>query len=92
MDSKILEMGYYWYGYSSDTSNIVSNHGICHSEKVSEKPPNILKIMIIYWHHKRYQEDLWYLPEEYKMNNEYLYWLDIIDHFNKRMSSYILKN
>ena len=92
MDSKILEMGYYWYGYSSDTANIVSNCGICHSEKVREKLPNIPKIMITYGPHKRYQADLWYLPEELKTNNEYLYCLDIIDHFSKWMSSYLLKN
>ena len=92
MDTKILEMGYYWYGYSSDTSNIINNCGICHSEKAKEKVPNIPKIMITYGPHKRYQADLWYLPEELKTNNEYLYCLDIIDHFSKWMSSYLLKN
>ena len=48
--------------------------------------------MITYGPHKRYQAVLWYLPEELKTNNEYLYCLDIIDHFSKWMSSYLLRN
>ena len=34
---------------------------------------------------------LWYLSEELKTNNEYLYCLDIIDHFSNWMCSYLLK-
>ena len=65
---------------------------ICHSELKAKKIENIPKIIITYGPNKRYQCDLWYLPERIKENTHYLYCLDIIDHFSKWMGSYLLKN
>ena len=92
MDIKIIAMGFYWYGYSSDSETFINNCGVCHSKNILEKMPSVPKIIISNGPHKRYQCDLWYLPEELKENNEYLYCLDIIDHFSKWMCSYLLKN
>ena len=30
MDQKIIEMGYYWYGYSKDIENIIKSCKVCH--------------------------------------------------------------
>ena len=38
----------------------------------------------------RYVVYLWYLPEYLKGNFNYLYVLDIIDHFSKQCNSYLL--
>ena len=38
----------------------------------------------------RYVADLWYLPEYLKGHSNYLYVLDIIDHFSKYCNSYLL--
>ena len=38
----------------------------------------------------RYVADLWYLPEYLKGHSNYLYVLDIIDHFSKFCNSYLL--
>ena len=40
--------------------------------------------------HYRYQADIWYLDEDLKYNNNYEYCLDIIDHFSKWLSCYLL--
>ena len=48
MDAKIIEMGFYWYGYSSDIMDMIRNCGVCHSENVGIKLPNIPKIIISY--------------------------------------------
>ena len=92
MDLKILEMGFYWYGYSNDITQFIKECGVCHSENVIEKVPIIPKIILSKGPHIRYQADIWYLPEKLKDNNDYLYCLDIIDHFSKWMCSYMLKN
>ena len=85
-------MGYYWYGYSNDITKFIDECGICHTEKIKEKLPQIPKIILTKGPHKRYQADIWYLPDELKENTEYEYCLDIIDHFSKFMCSYLLKN
>ena len=48
--------------------------------------------MLTYGSHKRYQSDIWYLPENLRENSNYLYCLDIIDHFSKWLGSFLLKN
>ena len=50
------------------------------------------KIIITYGAHKRYQCDIWYLPEKLRENNDYLYCLDIIDHFSKYIMSFPVVN
>ena len=40
----------------------------------------------------RYQAYIRYVPVELKVNNEYNYFLDIIDHFSKWLYSYLLKS
>ena len=42
--------------------------------------------------HYRYQADIWYLTNELKTNNNYIYCLDIIDHFSKWLFSYLLQD
>ena len=92
MDEKIIRMGYYWYGYSTDIMETIKNCGICHSENAGIRIPNKPKIIISYGPHQRYQCDLWYLPESLKENTEFEYCLDIIDHFSKWLNSYLLRN
>ena len=85
-------MGYYWYGYSTDIIELINKCGICQSEKAEKKLPSNTKIIITYGPHKRYQSDVWYLPSDLKENTGYEYCLDIIDHYSKWLSSYLLKN
>ena len=92
MEEKIIEAGFYWHGYSNDIIEFINNCGICHSELKAKKIENNPKIIITYGPNKRYQCDLWYLPERIKENTHYLYCLDIIDHFSKWMGSYLLRN
>ena len=92
MEEKIIEAGFYCYGYSNDIIEFINNCVICHSELKAKKIENSPKIIITYGPNKRYQCDLWYLPERIKENTHYLYCLDIIDHFSKWMGSYLLKN
>ena len=60
--------------------------------KCYKKIPDNPKVIITYGPNKSYQCDLWYLPENLKENSHYLYCLDIIDHFSKWFSSFLLKN
>ena len=92
MNLTIIEMGFYWYGYSNDITQFIKQCGFCHSENVIEKVPNIPKIILSKGPHKRYQADMWYLPDKIKENSDYLYCLDIIDHFSKWIFSCMLKN
>ena len=92
MEEKIIQLGFYWYGYSNDVIDFINNCGVCHSVIVGKKLPNNPKIIISYGPNKRYQCDLWYLPETLKENTDYEYCLDIIDHFSKWLGSYLLKN
>ena len=48
MDEKIISMGYYWYGYSSDIMETIKKCGICHSEKEGFRILNQPKIIISY--------------------------------------------
>ena len=54
------------------------------NNKVDLNTSNLL-LIISYSPNKRYQCDLWYLPERIKENTHYLYCLDIIDLFSKWM-------
>ena len=36
MDEKIVEMGYYWYGYSTDITELINKCVIYHSEKAEK--------------------------------------------------------
>ena len=92
MEGKIIEAGFYWQGYSNDIIEFINNCGICHSELRAKKIENNPKIIISYGPNKRYQCDLWYLPDRIKENTHYIYCLDIKDHFRKWMGSYLLKN
>ena len=92
MEEKIIQLDFYWHGYSNDVIDFINNCGVCHSVIVGKKLPNNPKIIISYGPNKRYQCDLWYLPETLKENTDYEYCLDIIDHFSKWLGSYLLKN
>ena len=75
MNLTIIEMGFYLYGYSNDITQFIKQCGFCHSENVIEKVPNIPKIILSKGPHKRYQADMWYLPDKIKENSDYLYCL-----------------
>ena len=92
MDEKIIEMGFYWYGFSTDITNFIKNCGVCHVDLEGKQLKPNPKIMLTYGSHKRYQSDIWYLPEKLRENSNYLYCLDIIDHFSKWLGSFLLKN
>ena len=92
MCRKIIENGYFWSGYTNAVLSFIKSCGVCYSEnnmQILERKPKIIKT---YGPHIRYQANLWYLPEELKINNNYLYVLDIIDHFSKWSYSFLLKN
>ena len=67
-DLNLLEMGYYWYGYSTDIINFIDECGLCHSEKITVKLPNVNKIILTKGPYKRYKAYIWYLPDELKEN------------------------
>ena len=92
MDEKIIQMGFYWFAFSTDITNFIKNCGHCHSEIAGKPIKPEPKIIVTYGAHKRYQCDIWYLPEKLRENSEYLYCLDIIDHFSKWLGSFLLKN
>ena len=60
--------------------------------KCYKKIPDNPKVIITNGHNKLYKCDLWYLPENLKEKSHYLYCLDIIDHFSKQLSFFLLKN
>ena len=64
MELKILEICYYWFGYSKDISKFIDNCSLYHIEKLKQKLPHIPKITITKGRHKRYQADIWYLQNE----------------------------
>ena len=92
MKEKIIEAGFYWHDYSNDIIEFINNCCIFHSEIRAKKIENNPKIIIIYGPNKRYQCDLWYLPDRIKENTHYLYYLDIIDYLSKWIGSCLLKN
>ena len=88
----ILEMGYYWNGMTNDVNEIIRKCGVCHAINYSESLIKKPKIILTYGPHKRYQSDLWYLPQELKNGHNYLYIIELIDHYSKWMYSFLLKN
>ena len=92
MEAKVIGMGFYWYEYSNDIINFIEKCGVCHSERYRKKVPQNPKIILTYGPHKRYQCDLWHLPDSLSENTEFLPCLDIIDHYSKWLNSYLLKN
>ena len=93
MDEKIIQMGFYCYGISTDITNFIKKCGKCHSE-ITGKPLKLEpKIIATYGANKRYQCDIWYLSEKLRENTEYyLYCLDIIDHYSKFLGPFLLRN
>ena len=92
MEAKVIGMGFYWYGYSNDIIKFIDKCGVCHSERYGQKVLQNPKIILTYGPHKRYQCHLWYLSDSLCENTEFLYCLDIIDHYSKWLNSYLLKN
>jgi hypothetical protein len=91
MAKKVINNGYFWAGYTKDIEKFINTCGKCYTEnnyKLPKKPKKILNKGL----HIRYQGDLWYLTDELKKNNIYLYSLDLIDHFWKWLAIYLLKN
>ena len=92
MAAHVIKLGFFWFGFSEDINKYIKNCGKFYSEAKIEKLPTKPKIIITKGPHIRYQTDIWYLPKILKTNNQYLYCLDIIDHFSKWSQSYLLKN
>ena len=91
MAAHVIKKGFFWFGYTETINQFIQNCGQCHAISNITKIPKKQKLIITRGPHIRYQADIWYLPDELKENN-YLYFLDIIDHFSKWSNSYLLKN
>ena len=90
MKQLILEKGYFWEGFSISVKNFINQCPICNPKHKRKKIKLPLKQIIDEGPHYRYQADIWYLDEDLKYNNNYEYCLDIIDHFSKWLSCYLL--
>ena len=90
--NRIIEEGFYWDGYSKEINNFIKNGHFCNADKKKNKIYPNTKIIIDEGPKYRYIMDLWTLPEELSENTEYVYIMDIVDHFSKYMSAYFLKN
>ena len=91
MQKLIISEGFYWEGFSKEIKKFINNCPFC-TVKIQKKIKLPLKQIIDSGPHYRYQGDIWYLSEELKTNNNYLYCLDLIDHFSKWAESYLLKD
>lgn len=90
MRELVKQIGFYWEGFSSDIKSLINNCPICTSTKNLTKIKTPIKQIIDEGPHFRYEADLWHLDEVLKLNNEYNYCLDIIDHFSKFLRCYLL--
>ena len=92
MLKKIKEMVFSWNGMTANIEDSIHKYGVCYSisntQKLSKKP----KIIITYGPFRRYQADIWYLLDDLKIGHDFLYVLDIIDHYSKWLYSFLLKN
>ena len=79
----IIANGFYWEGYSKEIDTYIKNCSLCNADKKKYKINPQLKIIKDEGPKYRYVMDLWSLPEELNENTEYIYILDIIDHFSK---------
>ena len=87
----IKEDNYDWVGMKNDVELYIKNCVDCAKMKSTEKSKKEKSITILSRGPKdRYVADLWYLPEYLKGHSNYLYVLDIIDHFSKFFNSYLL--
>ena len=66
MDLKLLDMVYYWYGYSNDITKFIYECGICHTEKIKEKLTQIPKIILT----KGLIKDIKQISGIYQMNQK----------------------
>ena len=86
-----MEDNYDWVGIKKDVENYIKKCVECAKMKTIEKAKREKSITILSHGPKdRYVADLWYLPEYLKGHSNYLYVLDIIDHFSKFCNSYLL--
>ena len=86
-----MEDNYDWVGIKKDVENYIKKCVECAKMKTIEKSKREKSITILSHGPKdRYVADLWYLPEYLKGHSNYLYVLDIIDHFSKFCNSYLL--
>ena len=44
MNQRIIEIGYYWFGYSTDVANLIKSCGICYSDYNTKKLTNHPKL------------------------------------------------
>ena len=87
----ILEDNYDLVGIKNDVENYIKKCVECAKMKTIEKSKREKSITILSHGPKdRYVADLWYLTEYLKGHSNYLYVLDIIDHFSKFCNSYLL--
>ncbi len=86
-----MEDNYDWVGIKKDVENYIKKCVECAKMKTIEKSKREKSITILSHGPKdRYVADLWYLSEYLKGHSNYLYVLDIIDHFSKFCNSYLL--
>ena len=90
MRDLVKSSGFYWEGFTSDIKSLIKNCPICTSTKNLTKIKTPIKQIIDDGPHFRYEADIRYLDEVLKLNNEYNYCLDIIDHFSKFLGCYLL--
>ena len=80
-----------WVGMKNNVELYIKNCVDCTKMKSNEKSKKEKTITILSRGPKdRYVADLLYLPEYLKGHSNYLYVLDIIDHFSKFCNSYLL--
>lgn len=92
MCNYILEKKYYWEGYTSDIIPFLSKCAICSADKIKNPIKPEMKIISDEGPKYRYIVDTWNLPDDLSTNTEYLYGLDVIDHFSKFYHCYLLRN
>lgn len=85
----VIEEGYYWEDFSTDLKTLIKKCLIC-TVRIQKKIKLPITQILDEGPRYRYQADLQYLRNDLKTNNNYLYCLDLIDHFSKWAESYLL--
>ena len=88
----ILLKKYYWEGYTKKITQFLSKCEICAAEKKTKIIKPETKIILDEGPKFRYVCDTWTLPQDLSINTDYVYGLDIIDHFSKYYNCFLLKN
>ena len=81
-----------WSGYTNEVEAFIKSCGKCYCQNYIKSIESKHIIIKTYGPHIRYQADILYLSENLKRGTNYLYVLDLIDHFSKWEYSFLLKN